>query len=825
MKRIHLICNAHIDPVWQWEWEEGAAEAISTFRVAADLCDKFGDYIFCHNEAILYRWVEEYEPELFDRIKKLVSEGRWHIMGGWHLQPDCNMPSGEGFVRQILEGRKYFGNKFGKYPKTAINVDPFGHSRGLVQIMAKSGYENYIFMRPFEVDCHLPKGPFRWIGYDGSEVVAERSFSWYCTHLGEAVPRIKEQIADLNDGETVYCLWGVGNHGGGPSFKDLTEITELKKQLQKDGAQVELIHSTPDDYFEKLKNRNLLPEHTGDINPWAVGCYTSQVRIKQRYRRTENELFMTEKMCSAAELAGVMDYPAKELEDAQREMLTIQFHDSLPGSSIQDVEEMALRILDHSLEMISKVKARAFFALCKGQRKAEFDEIPVLVYNPNPFEIEETFEAEFMLWGQNRTSTYYYPKVFKDGKRIKSQPEKERSNHALDWRKRVIFTAKIPPMQVSRFDCKFDILESKPVPTMPSDEQYFIFDNGVLNVKLNKNTGLVDSFKKNGTEYIKNNAFSLDVMLDDEDPWGMRFQSRTEKIGQFELLSKEESTKFTNVRKPLAPVRVIEDGEVRTVVEAVFGYESSKAVVQYKLNKITSDMDINVRIQWAEKAKMLKLNIPTTLEMSEYFGQQAYGIEKLPINQRECVSQKYVYLDNGKKAIALINDGIYGSSATENTIKMTLLRSPAYCAHPEEDREFVPQNRYTAYIEQGERLYNFRFTADSSDVIAEKLPRLADVFNEKPMTLSFFPSGLGRIPEIPFTLDAPKYVECCAIKKAEDENGYIIRLFNASENNSDITLNLPNGIQFRYKLKKYEIATFRLTAKSVKVCDLMENDI
>ena len=217
MKRIHLICNAHLDPVWQWEWEEGAAEAISTFRVAADLCDTFGDYVFCHNESILYRWVEEYEPELFQRIEKLVKDGRWHVMGGWHLQPDCNMPSGEGFVRQIAEGRKYFGEKFNKYPHTAINFDPFGHTRGLVQIMAKSGYDSYIFCRPGENDCHLPVGPFRWIGYDGSEVIGERARTWYMTPLGGAASVIKGLADSINDDETVYCLWGVGDHGGGGS--------------------------------------------------------------------------------------------------------------------------------------------------------------------------------------------------------------------------------------------------------------------------------------------------------------------------------------------------------------------------------------------------------------------------------------------------------------------------------------------------------------------------------------------------------------------------------------------------------------------------------
>ncbi len=139
MKTLHLICNAHIDPVWQWDWEEGAAEAVSTFRIAAAFAQEFDAFVFNHNEALLYRWIEEYEPPLFAQIQALVRDGKWHIMGGWYLQPDCNLPSGESFVRQILLGRRYFQEKFGVEPRTAINFDPFGHSRGLVQILAKSG--------------------------------------------------------------------------------------------------------------------------------------------------------------------------------------------------------------------------------------------------------------------------------------------------------------------------------------------------------------------------------------------------------------------------------------------------------------------------------------------------------------------------------------------------------------------------------------------------------------------------------------------------------------------------------------------------------------
>ena len=151
MKRVHLICNAHLDPVWLWEWQEGAAETISTFRTAVELCEKNKTFIFNHNEVVLYQWIEEFDPALFCRIQAQVKAGRWHIMGGWYLQPDCNMPSGESFVRHILHGKRYFKEKFGVNVTTAINFDPFGHTRGLVQIMAKSGFDSYLFGRPQEL--------------------------------------------------------------------------------------------------------------------------------------------------------------------------------------------------------------------------------------------------------------------------------------------------------------------------------------------------------------------------------------------------------------------------------------------------------------------------------------------------------------------------------------------------------------------------------------------------------------------------------------------------------------------------------------------------
>ena len=476
MKKLYLICNAHIDPVWQWEWEEGAAAAVSTFRVAADLCEEYDGFVFNHNEALLYRWIEEYEPALFARIQRLVKEGKWHIMGGWTIQPDCNMPSGEGFVREILDGRQYFAEKFGKRPTTAINFDPFGHTRGLVQILKKSGYDSYLFMRPYESFLPLESNLFTWVGYDGSEIIGQRTGA-YNTPLGHATERIVGTMDAVPEGGFDQCLWGVGDHGGGASRMDLTAIAKLKAEMAEQG--LEIVHSTPEAFFAAVKaSGKTLPRHEGDLNLWAPGCYTSQVRIKQTYRRMENTLFMTEKMCVAAAQAG-MAYPHDELAEAAHDMLFAQFHDFLPGSSIQPVEEMALRLLDHGLEILSRVRARAFFVLAGGQPEAAEGEIPILMFNPHPYPVEGDFSCEMMLWDQNWDGDFSQPQVYFGGELLPTQCEKEHSNIPLDWRKRVTFHATLPPMAMSRFACRYIRLPQKPTPTLAVVDGHYTVENGL----------------------------------------------------------------------------------------------------------------------------------------------------------------------------------------------------------------------------------------------------------------------------------------------------------------------------------------------------------
>jgi alpha-mannosidase len=807
--RVHLICNAHLDPMWLWEWEEGAAEAVSTFRTAADLCDEFPGFIFCHNEVVLYKWVEEYEPSLFARIQDLVRQGKWHIMGGWYVQPDCNMPSGESFARQALIGKRYFAEKFGVEPTVGINLDPFGHTRGLAQILARAGYDSYLFCRPGQGDCPLPADNFAWVGYDGSRISASR-MPGYNSPLGNARGKVTGWMEHHPEEECLLVLWGVGNHGGGPSRGDLRDLAALMRDTESH----EIIHSTPASWFADLRATHPdLPEHAGDLNPWAVGCYTSQVRLKQKHRLLENELYMTEKMLSACLLQGVLPWPGAELHEAACDLATAQFHDILPGSSIQPVEEASLRMMDHALETVARLKTRAFFALAAGQPKARESQIPVLVYNPHPFPVRTVVECEFQLPDQNWAETFTNPRVFQAGKPLPSQVEKEHANLPLDWRKRVAFLAELKPSSMNRFDCRLEVLPEKPSQPLELSPEAVVFETPEMRVVVNRATGLVDSYQAGGVEQVGACAFQPIVMADNEDPWGMLVRSYRKVAGRFHLATPRQAARIAGVKgQELDPVRVVENGDARTVVEALFAWGESFICQRYLLPRVGTEIQVETRVHWNEKDKLLKLSIPVPQGKARYVGQVAFGRQELPANGDEAVAQQWVAVvdDGADRCLTCINEGSYGSDFSADGLRLTLLRSPAYSGHPIGDRTIVPQDRYTPRIDQGERLFRFWLNAGPAAKRLAVVDREALSHNEKPMALSFFPSGQGAALKPLVTL-SDSTVIISAVKQGADGRDLVVRLFEPTGTARSTTLSVgPLGLKAKLKLGAFQIMTLRI---------------
>ena len=825
---LHLVCNAHLDPVWLWPWEEGLAETLSTFRTAARLCEEFDGFIFNHNEAILYKWVEEYEPDLFYRIQNLVKRGKWHIMGGWVLQPDCNMPSGESLVRQILLGKLYFLQKFGVEPKTAVNLDSFGHTRGLVQILTKAGYTSYLFCRPGLEDLSLPADDFIWIGYDNSRIIAHRARHHYNSQRGKAGDRINIWLSESKGKRAGLLLWGIGNHGGGPSEEDLREISRLIDQ--RNGFEIR--HSTPEDYFSHISGLvELLSTHSDCLNPWAVGCYTTMAQVKQKHRHLENVYYSTEKMVTNAAIQGIMVYPYVEFREALEDLLFCEFHDILPGSSIREVETYALQRMDHGMDILSRLKVRAFFGMVQGEMPAGEGEYPLFVYNPHPFSVQDILTFEFQPQEQNFNSeTFWVPEMTDSlGNPVPMQLEKESSNISCDQRKRVAFYAELNPNQMNRFTCR--LRDGKRQEIRSPNSRLWRFKSDECEVVVNRDTGLIDEYRIGNTNLLLPGSFQALVMKDYPDPWGMNVRKFRELAGSFSLMSPEECREFAGVQSQgLDPVRIIEDGPLRTIVEGLFKYHHSFLSMRIKIPRMGKEIEVELLIYWNEKDRMLKLSVPTTVKNGRCLGQVAYGVEEFQREKEELVAQKWigVFSIDHKHALTIVNIGTHGFDFFDGEIRISLLRSPAYSGHPVDDETpIVPQDRLEPRIDQGERKFNFWINGGDASRRLFSIDREALVKNEVPMALVYSPSGKGK-KVLPGISLSDRAIQVTAVKLSEKEKRMVIRLFEPTGLGGKTCITIPFfGLSYDVSLEGFEIKTLAidLSTRAIYETDLMEREL
>jgi alpha-mannosidase len=807
---IHLICNAHLDPVWLWQRDEGIAEALSTFRVAANFCDEYENFVFCHNEVVLYEWVEQYDPKLFKRIQKLVKTGRWNIMGGWYLQPDCNMITGESAIRQINLGKEYFQEKFGVYPKTAVNFDPFGHSRGLVQVMSKAGFESYLFMRPKADRCELPAEVFRWQGYDGSEVVGHRLFGCYLTLRGNACPKLREFIDSDQEHDVGAVTWGIGNHGGGPSRVDLEQ---LNKFIEENPA-LDIKHSNPDDFFAELKQSGVeLPVHNEDLNFFATGCYTSQIRLKQQHRKLEGELNLTEKMVAAAWLTAGHEYPQDKLREAAVDLAFSEFHDILPGSGIKGVEDDSLQQIAHGREILSRLRTGAFFAMLQGQKAAKDGDMPLFVWNPHPYEVNTVIECEMQLADQNHNETFFNIEVLDGKKKIKSQIEHEASNLNLDWRKKVVFEAKLPPGSIKRYECCPKELPQSEMSVPKLSGNSFIFDNGQMSLTINRRTGLIDSFKSNGKELVRPGAGRVLVMQDNADPWGAETWSYKKRIGSFKLMNRDEATAFAGFGKnKLSPLRIIEEGSVRTVVEALFKYKQSTLRIHYILPKQGTEFELRMQLNNQQPNCMYKMSWPFVDKAAECVAQDIFGRKPIPGTREEKVFSQWFAASVDDAALAIICDSGHGLDFYKGEMRYSLLRSACYSALPIGDRQLVSEDRAHDRVDFGEREFRFKVHGGNAEKLLPQMDKHTMIFNETPPVMLFYPGGEGeKITSQPLVKlsGGPAVMTCC--QRAADGKNLTVRIFNPTPDCVKTKLNvLGNQITANIKLSPFEFKTFKI---------------
>ncbi|MDR3146206.1 MAG: hypothetical protein LBU21_08005, partial [Treponema sp.] len=360
-KEYTFLCaaHAHIDMNWMWGYHETVAVTLATMSTMLDMLDEFPDFTFSQSQASVYRIVEEFAPELLERIKQRVREGRWEILASTWVECDKNMPSGESLTRHILYTKEYLSKTFGIAPEELVidfEPDTFGHSRNVPEICRSGGVRYYYHCRGQVGEKIL----YRWKAPSGSDIIVYTEPFWYNSDIDTFTADYAPELARLTGSKTLLKVYGVGDHGGGPTRRDITRLAEMDSWPLYPRFRFGRIR----DYFDRIaERRESLPELDDEINFVCDGCYTTQTRIKAGNRKAERLMREAEFYAGAAMVYTGRDYPGGLLAEAWRKLLFNQFHDIIPGSGVTETREYASGLYQQVFAAAESVRTLALTAI------------------------------------------------------------------------------------------------------------------------------------------------------------------------------------------------------------------------------------------------------------------------------------------------------------------------------------------------------------------------------------------------------------------------------------------------------------------------------
>ncbi|MBP3918040.1 MAG: alpha-mannosidase [Clostridia bacterium] len=777
--QFYCVGNAHLDPVWQWKWQEGSAEAKATIRSALDRMKEFPDFKFVCSSASVYQWIEEFDGAMFEELKERVKEGRFVVVGGWHVQPDCNLPSGEGFARQSLYAQRYFKEKLGVTAKVGYNVDSFGHNLMLPQILKKSGMEMYIFMRPSEGEKSLPSDVFRWTSPDQSSVLAYRILMPYCAQF-QTREELDAYITRLqNETKTelacVPLFYGVGNHGGGPTIRHITLLNEHKESHPEH----EIIFSDLWDFYQRIAEDGYdIPVYRDDLQHHASGCYAAVSKIKNGIRRAECSLTAAENDAMLSYALCKKNYPGEMFKEAWKTVCFLHFHDSMGGCSIKEVYDDAAYMygMAQHTAAVADNNALQTISWAVDTSHAADRGLPIFVMNPHAFPVETVVTV-------NKQGTGV---TDENGTPVPSQLVHS-STLECYWREDTAFMAKVPALGYAVYylqqspptaeengqkkESPVRAVAYSGVRTANSHETT-VLENEFWHIEFDLHTGYIVSFvnRETGKECITGRA-AVPTVIDEytHDTWSHGKNFFTEELARFSD----------------AEVTVLENGPVRATVKVISRYNASTLTQYFSLCVGARQLLVRAKLDWHETHKMLKLAWPMAVAHPKAYYEIPFGVIERPADGEEEPGLTWFAVkgDDGNGnpcGYAICNSDTYSSSVRENTLYHTVVRSPIYGDHG------GPRTAESEFTDQGEREFHYALLpyTTNGDVI-----RCAKLLNQ-PCTNIIENWHTGKIKEQRLTglsVDCD-HVIVSAVKRAEDGCGTVLRVYETDGKAAHVTI-------------------------------------
>lgn len=804
--KYYLIGNAHLDPIWQWRVSEGLSLIRSTFRSALDRMKENGNYKFTSACAGYYFWIKSIDPDMFEEIRQRVKEGRWGITGGMWVQPDCNIPSGESFCRHFLYSQKFLKENFGRAADIGYNVDSFGHSAALPQLLKKSGIDSYVYMRPAR-ETENPDLPaenlHKWVGADGSEVTAFRIPDVY---NGDLSPERLRCYFEKTQDQMIF--YGIGNHGGGPSKEHLRQAEELVK---KDG----FVYATPSEYFGNTFDSGM-PAVTGDLKHHASGCYSANSKIKFENRRCECELVSAEIFDTLAGLIAGGDFHGGEFEKAWQRVMFNQFHDVIAGCCIKEAytdaynafgyaRQKAQELENLALQRIAgKIKTTDFLDSGLSEMRdrlwyREGEGSPTVVFNPHPFAVKT--HVSFGTYNVSRV-------VDHNGKDVPFQMVRAPYTDCENLKK-CLFEAELPPMgyRVYYIYRKAENSSEAAVSTdLTANEN--TLENSLVKITFDKESGAVTSYvlKAENREFASG-KLGRAVVCDDSkhDTWSHLINNLNDDIGAF---GKGE-------------LSLIENGPVRATLKSVTKYGNSVLKKYYTLYKNDARLHIRAVLDVDEEYKIIKLSFPVNVKSPEIVYSMPYGfIEKAP-NGEEDVAHEWVDMvdESTRSGLGLINDGRYSHCAIENDLRVIAARSCAYLDHYAQEL----RDGEMEFIDKGEHEFNLILFPHTENATAE-IANCGKVLNMPPVLVQETHHG-GSLPQEYSAFESDREnISVSALKNSENGDGLIVRLAETAGVPTTVNLKFTAiNRSFRLDFTPQEVKTVRLcgngTVREVQITE------
>ena len=799
--KIHLIGNAHIDIFWLWPWEEGLQEIRASFASAIDRINEHGKFIFTSACAYYYSLVESVDPVLFRRIEEAVKAGRWRITGGWWLQPDCNTPSGESYVRQGLYAQRYFMEKFGLMAETGYNVDSFGHNGNLPQILKKSALKSYVFMRPMSHEKILPASLFHWEGIDGSRVLAHRLMVSYNSgsDWGEKLAQKIEfhSKAAEKEGASLMCFYGVGNHGGGPTKQNLKTIDE---EIAK-GKNI--VYSDPQKYFEEISALPDIPVVKDELQYHAIGCYSSVSKVKRANNFTEQQLLFAEKMLAViGNSAGDSDDQHKALAEAWKKVLVNQFHDSLGGCSVPEAYPKILAAYGWGQETVNHMTALLFQRLTS--RVTTFkDGTTVIIWNPHPWEIVQAIE----IIGVSDEV------LDQQGHKIPFEPVSTNAVTTGFFSQSLRLNVSLPALgytslKLVNFRNSLETGEFLSFQYTRTASNRLV--SGDWETLIDRESGFITSLRntKTNTEFLGPGGIGPFIVDDESDTWTHAISS------------------YAGARRKMAleSYTLVSRGDVSVEYEIVYKLHKSTVILRIVLNGVMGTLDIKTRVLWNEQHRLLKLAIEGAFESDTFVSEIPYGAIERKADGTEWPIQRWARLGRREGAcLGVINDGIYSASAEGGTLYLTLLRSPVYAHH---ENQHPRPDIHPRYVDQGEAEFHIQLRPFAGGAGNDILARHALELNQKAIYViesphhGIFPGEQSycRIKNESTTLIS-------TIKRSEDNDGWVIRAVEAAGKNTRPEIDFTwLGVSGSFDFSPYEIKTIKISDKdkSIRETNMLE---